>query len=112
DFPFLWVQLPRFIHNAPKSNWAEIQEAQLRTLALRKTGMAVTLDVGNLNDIHPTNKLDPGKRLALAARHVAYGEQIVYSGPIIRQATRDGHSVRLWFDHTASGLKATGGNLE
>jgi len=70
--------------------------------------MAVIIDVGNPDNIHPTNKQDVGLRLALAARAVAYGEKIEYSGPAFVKAARDGGTLRAWFDHTTGGLKAGG----
>jgi sialate O-acetylesterase len=73
--------------------------------------MAVTIDIGTPDDIHSKNKQDVGLRLALAARAVAYGEKIEYSGPIFRQATTEDSAMRIWFDHTGSGLVAKGGNL-
>jgi len=109
DFPFLYVQLANFT-STPKEVWAPIREAQRRALALRNTGMAVTIDVGNPDDVHPTDKLTVGLRLALAARAVTYGEQLEYSGPMFRQATPEGSSLRVWFDH-AAGLDAKGGTL-
>ncbi len=108
DFPFLWVQLPKFIQRAPGASWPELQQAQRDSLALRNTGMAVILDAGNLEDVHPTDKLIPGTRLARVARGVAYGENIVYSGPLLRQITREGSDLRLWFDHAGSGLRFQG----
>jgi len=109
DFPFLFVQLANF-KSTPQEIWAPIREAQRRTLALRNTGMAVTIDIGNPDDVHPTDKLTVGHRLALAARSVSYGERLEYSGPIFRQATPEGSSLRVWFDHT-DGLEAKGGAL-
>ena len=105
DFPFLFVQLANY-----KANpfWPDIREAQRQTLSLANTGMAVTIDVGNPTDIHPTNKQDVGLRLALAARAMVYGEKIEYSGPTLRTAARDGSAMRLWMDH-AAGLNAKGG---
>jgi sialate O-acetylesterase len=73
--------------------------------------MAVTIDIGDPNDIHPANKQDAGARLALAARAIAHGENLVYSGPLFRRATFEGRSMRLWFDHTGGGLMAKGGTL-
>ena len=114
DFPFLFVQLANWQAVKPKpadDNWAELREAQLMTLALPNTGMAVTIDIGEADDIHPRNKQDVGKRLGLAARRVAYGEKIVYSGPIYRSMRVEGNTVRLRFDHVGSGLVAKGGPL-
>lgn len=87
DFPFLFVQLANFQESQPQpseSNWALLREAQLKTLGLPNTGMAVTIDIGEWNDIHPLNKKEVGRRLALAAQGIAYGdEKIVYSGPVL-----------------------------
>ena len=77
---------------------------------MRNTAMAVTIDIGNPDDVHPTDKLDVGLRLARAARALSYGEAVEYSGPMFRQATPEGPSIRAWFDH-AKGLKAKGGEL-
>jgi len=109
DFPFLYVQIANF-KSGPSENWAAIREGQLQTLELRNTAMAVTIDIGNPDDVHPTDKLDVGLRLARAARAVSYGEAIEYSGPLYRQATTEGSSIRVWFDH-AKGLAAKGGEL-
>jgi sialate O-acetylesterase len=70
--------------------------------------MAVTTDIGNPDDVHPTDKVDVGLRLARAARALSYGETIEYSGPMFRQATPEGHAIRAWFDN-AKGLMAKGG---
>jgi sialate O-acetylesterase len=78
DFPFLFVQLPNFMEaraQPSESNWALLREAQLKTLSLPNTAMAVTIDIGEWNDIHPLDKKDVGKRLALAAEKVAYGNE-------------------------------------
>lgn len=109
DFPFLFVQLANFT-SVPAEDWATIREAQRRTLELRNTAMAVTIDIGNPNNVHPTDKLTVGMRLALAARAIAYGEHLEYSGPMYRQITPEGNIVRVWFDH-ADGLEAKGGML-
>jgi len=111
DFPFLFVQLANYARAPAGGYWSLVQEAQLKTLELRNTGMAVTIDIGEAEDIHPSNKQDVGLRLALAARALVYGEKLVYSGPVFRQATREGNRLRLWFDHTGGGLRARGGVL-
>ena len=111
-FPFLFVQLANYGRVPAQSTWPELREAQAMALGLVNTGMAVTIDIGNPTDIHPRNKQDVGLRLALAARAVAYGEKgLEHSGPVFRQATREGRALRLWFDH-AEGLKAQGGGLD
>lgn len=105
DFPFLFVQLANFKANP---NWPVLRESQTETLGLRNTGMAVIIDIGESTDIHPKNKQDVGSRLSLAARKIAYGEDLEYSGPMYRQATSEGSALRVWFDH-ADGLAARGG---
>ena len=81
----------------------------MAVLSLPNTGMAVTIDIGMSNDIHPKNKQDVGLRLALAARHVAYRDAAVeFSGPVYRQATPENSALRVWFSH-ADGLQAKGG---
>jgi sialate O-acetylesterase len=109
DFPFLYVQIANF-KSTPLEDWASLREQQMRTLELRNTAMAVTIDIGNPDDVHPTDKVDVGKRLALAARALSYGEAIEYSGPLFRQATAEGSGIRGWFDH-GKGLMAKNGEL-
>jgi sialate O-acetylesterase len=105
DFPFLFVQLANF-----KANpwWPVLRESQTETLRLRNTGMALAIDIGESNDIHPKNKQDVGQRLALAAMHVAYGGTAEYSGPMFRQAVPEGDAMRVYLTH-ADGLQAKGG---
>ncbi len=116
DFPFIFVQLANWSGNFPKepqqSEWAELRESQLRTLSLPNTAMAVAIDIGEAGNIHPANKQDVGKRLALAARGTVYGEKIEYSGPIYRDMKVDGDSIRLSFDHVGGGLVAKDGELK
>ena len=109
DFPFLYVQIANF-KSTPAEDWPTIRDAQLKTLELRNTGMAVTIDVGNPDDVHPTDKVTVGNRLALAARSIAYGEKLEFSGPVFRQLTQENGAVRVWFDH-AEGLEARNGAL-
>jgi sialate O-acetylesterase len=113
NFPFLFVQLANFMEAqaAPaESNWAATREAQRKTLALPKTGMAVITDIGEWNDIHPLNKLDVGKRLSLAAQKVAYGDnKVVSSGPLFQSMQVAGNKVVLTFSDTGGGLMAKGG---
>lgn len=107
DFPFLFVQIANF-KTGPDAMWPEVRDAQRRTLSLANTGMAVTIDIGEATNIHPLNKQEVGRRLALGAEAISYGEKIESSGPLFRQATAEGGSMRVWFDHTAGGLKAKG----
>jgi sialate O-acetylesterase len=109
DFPFLFVQISNYKSDTTE-DWAALREQQLRTLAVKNTAMAVTIDIGNPDDVHPTDKLDVGLRLARAARALSYGEAVEYSGPMFHQATPEGSSIRVWFDH-AKGLNARGGEV-
>ena len=111
DFPFLFVQIANYASNATEQ-WAVIREAQRRSLSVANTAMAVTIDIGDRDNVHPADKQTGGARLALAARALAHGENVEYSGPLFRQATPDGEGVRVWFDHTADGLVAKGGELQ
>ncbi|MBC6991166.1 sialate O-acetylesterase [Hymenobacter sp. BT491] len=108
DLPFLFVQLANYQHDQPQPaeyEWAELREAQAMTLSLPKTGMATTIDIGSPDDIHPLNKQDVGKRLALAAQKVAYGDtKIVASGPTFKSMQVQGKQVRLTFDNVGGGL--------
>lgn len=107
ELPFIVVQLPGFMdynYLPAESNWAQLRAAQATVLQMAKTGLVVALDLGEWNDIHPDNKKDVGERAALAALGVAYGEPIVYSGPVVSSAVRAGDSVVLRFDHIGSGL--------
>jgi sialate O-acetylesterase len=108
DFPFLYTQIANF--KTQSQHWPALREAQRQTLDLNNTGMAVTIDIGDPNDIHPKNKQEVGRRLSLWARALAYGEKIEYSGPLLRQAVPEGPSLRLLFDH-AAGLNAKTGTL-
>ena len=106
-FPFLYVQISNF-KSTPLEDWAALRQQQVETLGLRNTAMAVTIDIGNPDDVHPTDKVDVGHRLALAARALTYGEtSLEYSGPMFREATPEGSAIRAWFDH-AKGLNAKG----
>ncbi|SDL13461.1 sialate O-acetylesterase [Catalinimonas alkaloidigena] len=108
DLPFLFVQLPNFMdvdYQPSESSWARLREAQLKSLHVPHTGMAVAIDLGEWNDIHPDNKKPVGDRLALAALNVAYGRQdVVYSGPLYRSSEIKGDRMVLQFDQVGSGL--------
>lgn len=106
EFPFLLVQLAAFEPGG--ENWPPLREAQTETLESPNTGMAVAIDIGDQKDIHPRNKQDVGKRLALAARKVAFGEDIVYSGPIYKELKVADGKAHVTFDHVGGGLKAEG----
>jgi sialate O-acetylesterase len=107
NIPFLYVQLPGFMdynYLPSESQWAELREAQLQSLSVPNTAMAVAIDLGEWNDIHPDRKKDVSDRLALAAEKIAYGENIVYSGPIYQSSAIDGSKIIISFSNTGSGL--------
>jgi sialate O-acetylesterase len=106
EFPFLLVQLAAFEPGG--ETWPPLREAQLETLELPNTGMAVAIDIGDRTDIHPVNKQEVGRRLALAAQKIAYGEDVVFSGPVYRKMEIDDGKARLSFDHVGGGLKSDG----
>jgi sialate O-acetylesterase len=116
DFPFIFVQLPNF--NEPQKEpsdggWAKFREAQTAALAVPNTGMAVAIDIGEWNDIHPLNKKDLGYRLALSAQKVAYNENsIVYSGPLYQSMKVKGNKVTISFTNVGGGLIAKDGSLK
>jgi sialate O-acetylesterase len=110
DFPFYFVQIAPFNYRGENQQSAELREAQLWTLSLKNTGMAVISDIGNIKNIHPKNKLDVGKRLALWALAKDYGrKKLVYSGPLYRSIKREGNKIRISFKHVGSGLVASDG---
>ncbi|PKQ43845.1 sialate O-acetylesterase [Confluentibacter flavum] len=109
DFPFYFVQLSTFDEFGGNSNkgskWAELREAQTHTLnTVPNTGMAVTTDVGNAIDIHPTNKQDVGKRLAAIALNNVYNKDVVFSGPTYKSMEIKDNKIILSFDDIGSGL--------
>lgn len=113
DMPFIYVQLPNFMdvqYSPSESQWAELRDAQLKTLVVPNTAMVVTIDAGEWNDIHPLNKKVVGQRLALAAENLAYGDKgLIASGPTYRSAKTDGNRVIITFDHIGTGMIAKGG---
>ena len=113
DFPFLWVQLPNFRdpqqQPSEPSGWVTVREEMLKSLALKNTGMAITVDVGEAKDIHPKNKQDVGKRLALWALAATYGKDVCGSGPIYKSMEKKGGKIVLHFDHVCGGLTTSCG---
>jgi len=107
EFPFYFVQLSPF--NYRNVNAAYLREAQLKTMSPPKTGMVVTMDIGNLRDIHPKNKQEVGRRLALWALANDYGRDVVYSGPVYKECAFSDGKARLKFDHAGSGLATRDG---
>ena len=110
DFPFYFVQLASFNADNGNSNngstWAELREAQVKTLSLPNTGMAVITDIGDSSNIHPKDKQDVGKRLAAIALHNVYGEDIVYNGPVYTSMKTEGNKANISFTDIGSGLIA------
>jgi sialate O-acetylesterase len=112
DFPFIFVQLANYLEARAEpgnSDWAALREAQRRALSVPNTAMAVTIDVGEWNDIHPLDKKTVGERLARAARTLAYGETgLTTSGPVFRSLMKRGDRLIVEFDHIGGGLKIRG----
>jgi len=112
DLPFYYVQLANFIPTnaaAIEDSWAQLREAQLQTLSLSNTGMAVAIDIGDPKDIHPKNKQDVGHRLALWALANAYGRKQVFSGPLFESMTVESNKIRIRFRHIGGGLTTPNG---
>ena len=113
DAPFLYVQLPGFMdynYLPAESQWAAFRDAQRKSLAVPNTGMAVAIDLGEWNDLHPDRKKEVGERLAIAAMNIAYGEKnIVPAGPLFQAAKAEGNKIILSFSNTGSGLVSNDG---
>ena len=112
--PFFFVQLANYMERQKKpveSGWAELREAQTLTLSEPHTGMAVAIDIGEANDIHPTNKQEVGRRLAFAALAQVYGLPVVPSGPLYRSHRVEDGTIRVEFDYADAGLKTSDGGL-
>ncbi|HEU5081296.1 MAG TPA: sialate O-acetylesterase [Opitutaceae bacterium] len=107
ELPFYWVQLPNFKNGDPFGlTWAVLREEQAKALALPATGQAVAIDIGDANDIHPKNKQEVARRLALIARSQLYGAHVDASGPQFLSALREGNAMRVRFAHAGTGLTA------
>jgi len=115
EFPFAWVQLANYrqVTNTPTpiSHWAHVREGMLKSLAVTNTGMAVAIDIGMADNIHPINKQEVGRRLALWALAKVYGEKIPFSGPLPSGHKISGDEIVLSFTHTDGGLVAKHGEL-
>ena len=112
NLPFFFVQLPNYgdyTYLPAESSWALFRESQSKALSLPHVGMAVTIDIGEWNDIHPWNKHDVGKRLSLLAENMVYGENIVAGGPLFQAATIEGNNITISFTNAGSGLMSSDG---
>jgi len=112
ELPFIFAQLPGFMdyrYLPSESQWANFREAQAKTLSITNTAMAVAIDLGEWNDIHPDRKKEVGERLALAAQKVAYGKALVYTGPAFKSYTIEGNKIVLSFDNASTGLTTSDG---
>ena len=105
DFPFLFVQLAGF---EDSGTWPELREAQFMAWSLPNAGMATAVDIGEPYDIHPKNKQEIGRRLALAAQSIAYGKGPGYAGPIYGSMKTEGAAIRVTFKHVSGGLVPKG----
>src|SRR5437762_4246575 len=102
DFPFYWVQLANYGNAGKNGHWRRVQEGQVKATTLRNTGVVVINDIGNPTNIHPTNKQEVGRRLAMLAQNQG-------ASPLYRQFTREGNAIRIWFDNAGTVLKTRGG---
>ena len=108
EVPFAWVQLPNF--TSPGEGWPRIRESMMKTLELPKTGMAITIDLGDAKDIHPKNKQDVGKRLSFWALGTVYGKNVLaISGPLPAGSSISGNAITVSFKHTNGGLMSMNG---
>ena len=108
EVPFAWVQLPNY--TAPGEGWPRVRESMMKTLELPKTGMAITIDIGDAKDIHPKNKQDVGKRLSFWALGTVYGKNVpAISGPLPAGSSISGNAITVSFKHTNGGLKSMNG---
>ncbi len=111
DMPFIFAQLPGFMDTKDlpsESDWADLREQQSRTLSVPNTGMAVLIDLGEDHDIHPKNKTEVGRRLALVALEKAYGMKGPYLSPLYESAMAEGNRIRVTFKNAEEGLKSSG----
>ncbi|MEP7324174.1 MAG: sialate O-acetylesterase, partial [Saprospiraceae bacterium] len=111
EFPFYFVQLAPYKYGRPLQG-ALLQEAQRLTLSVPNTGMAVTTDIGNVQDIHPKNKIDVGKRLAYWALAKNYNVDVPYSGPLFKSMIKENNKIKVTFDHINGGLEIKGNKPE
>ncbi|WP_091624473.1 sialate O-acetylesterase [Maribacter orientalis] len=111
--PFIYAQLPNFMevnYSPEESNWAQLRQSQIEGLKIPNTGMTVNIDLGEWNDIHPDNKKDVGKRLALSALKLAYNEDVVHSGPLYSGYQIREKTIEISFSNIGNGLVSKDGN--
>ncbi len=109
EVPFAWVQLPNY--TSPGEGWPRVRESMMKTLELPKTGMAITIDLGDAKDIHPKNKQEVGRRLSLWALGTVYGKSVpAISGPLPAGSSINGNAITVSFKHTNGGLKSMNGS--
>ena len=111
ELPFLFVQLPGYMEPKPvpsESNWAKLRDSQSKLLTVKNTAMAVAIDLGEWNDVHPLNKKDVGHRLALQAEKLIYGEHTESSGPTFYKLVLSGQQIIVNFTHAEAGLLSSG----
>ncbi|MBV5281359.1 MAG: 9-O-acetylesterase [Paludibacter sp.] len=114
NLPFLYVQLANYKKVQPEpseSEWAELREAQTMTLSQPNTGMVCTIDIGDAGNIHPSNKQEVGRRLALSAEKLVYNQNCIASGPLYKGYQKDGNKIRIRFTNPNSGLSTRGGKV-
>jgi sialate O-acetylesterase len=112
NLPFLYVQLANFQKAKPlpsESDWAGLREAQTLTLSQPNTGMACIIDIGEADNIHPANKQEVARRLALNANKLVYKQNCIASGPLYKSMRKEGNRVHIGFINTASGLSTKDG---
>lgn len=110
NLPFLFVQLANYMKTKPlpsESEWAELREAQTMTLNLPNTAMACIIDIGDAENIHPANKQEVGRRLALNANKLVYKQDVIASGPALKDFKIEGNHIRIRFEHVGAGLKTS-----
>ncbi len=116
DLPFFYVQLANFMERKPlpsESEWAELREAQTMALSLPNTGMACAIDIGDAGTVHPLNKQEVGRRLALIANKTVYKQHdIISSGPMYKSYQKDGNRIRIRFSNIGSGLSTNNGKVK
>ena len=111
DFPFFLCQMANWIPKDPNEHWEELREAMLKTTNLKNTGMVVCIDIGDPHNVHPKNKQEVGRRLALIAKSQVYGMKVSYSGPVYESIKVEDKAIKLYFKHIDGGLATRAGGV-